>query len=109
MPDFICRVAKAIKRSGKTTSAAIAIAVSRIKIWATGKGVDTDTQTKAATALAQWEKLRAKSTANNVKTSAPTDVSLHLTDTQLLALVALTPPCHQTGLDKVLLSITPRE
>lgn len=63
LPDFICRIAKAIKRTGKSTSQAIAIAVSRVKKWATGAGVDKDTQAKAAAAVAEWEKLRAKSHA----------------------------------------------
>lgn len=61
----ICRIAKAIKRTGKTTGQAIAIAVSRVKKWATGVGVDKDTQAKAAAAVAEWEKLRAKSHAKS--------------------------------------------
>lgn len=65
LPDYICRIAKAIKRTGKTTSQAIAIAVSRVKKWATGVGVDKDTQAKAAAAVAEWEKLRAKSHAKS--------------------------------------------
>lgn len=109
LPDYICRVAKAIKRSGKSTSQSIAIAVSRIKVWAAGKGVDADTQAKAAKALAEWEKLKGKSKAKDVKASGiPVDMSLNLTDTQLLVLVELTPPCHSTALDKVLLSIQSR-
>lgn len=73
LPDYVCRIAKAVKKTGKTTSQAIAIAVSRIKVWASGKGVDKDTQAKAAAALAEWEKLRAKahakSAAKDVKAS----------------------------------------
>lgn len=34
-------------------------------MWATGKGVDKDTQAKAAAAVAEWEKLRAKSHAKS--------------------------------------------
>lgn len=65
LPTFICEVARAIKRSGKTTSQAIAIAVSRMKVWAvTG---EPDTKAKAAKALAEWEKLRAKSKAKTAK------------------------------------------
>lgn len=65
LPDYICRIAKAIKKTGKTTSQAISIAVSRVKVWASGKGVDKDTQTKAAAAVAEWEALRAKSHAKS--------------------------------------------
>lgn len=63
LPNYICRIAKAIKRTGKSTSQAIAIAVSRVKKWATGVGVDKDTQAEAAAAVAEWEKLRVKSHA----------------------------------------------
>lgn len=65
LPDYICRIAKAVKKTGKTTSQAIAIAVSRVKVWASGKGVDKDTQAKAAEAVAQWEKLRGKAHAKS--------------------------------------------
>lgn len=62
LPDYICRIARAIKRSGKSTSQAIAIAVSRVKKWAAGgDNVDADTRAKAAKALAEWERLKAKS------------------------------------------------
>lgn len=67
LPEYICRVARAIKRSGKTTSQAISIAVDRMKKWATGVGVNKDTQAKAVAALAEWEAKRAKS---NAKTAA---------------------------------------
>lgn len=63
LPQYICEIARAIHRGGKTVSQAIAIAVSRVKKWATGVGVDTDTQTKAAKAVAEWEALKAKSKA----------------------------------------------
>lgn len=105
LPDYICRVAKAVRKTGKTTSEAIAIAVSRIKVWATGKGVDKDTQAKAVAALAEWEKKKAKSHADNVKASAAAP-EYTMSDAQLLLLVKLTPPCHQTATDKVLLKLT---
>lgn len=58
LPDYICEVARAIKKTGKDTSTAIAMAVSRVKRWAaTGKG---ETKAKAAKAIAQWEALKAK-------------------------------------------------
>lgn len=75
LPDYICRIARAVKRTGKTTSQAIAIAVSRVKKWATGAGVDASTQAKAARALTQWEALRAKSkTRNRVAATRTGDV-----------------------------------
>jgi hypothetical protein len=63
LPEYICQIARAIKRTGKTTSRAIAIAVSRVKKWATGVGVDADTQAKSVAALAEWEAKRAKTAA----------------------------------------------
>lgn len=65
LPEYICEVARAVKRGGKTTSQAIAIAVSRIKKWASGAGVDKDTQAKAAKALTQWEALKGKNKAKS--------------------------------------------
>lgn len=70
LPDYICRIARAIKKSGKSTSQAIAIAVSRVKKWAAGgDDVDADTRAKAAKAVAEWEKLKGKSKAKDVKAS----------------------------------------
>ena len=64
LPQYICRIARALKRSGHPTSSAVAIAVSRVKAWASGRGnVNADTRAKAAKAVAEWEKLRAKSHA----------------------------------------------
>ncbi len=71
LPEYICRIARAIKRSGKSTSQAIAIAVSRVKKWAAGADdVDADTRAKAAAAVAQWEKLKAKNRAKSSAKSA---------------------------------------
>lgn len=67
LPNYICKIAKGVMRSGKSKSAAIAIAVSRVKKWAAGgDGVDADTKAKAATAVAQWNKLKAKNKAGKV-------------------------------------------
>lgn len=67
LPNYICRIARAIMRSGKSKSAAIAIAVSRVKKWAAGADdVDADTQAKAAKAVAEWEALKAKNKSGNV-------------------------------------------
>jgi hypothetical protein len=106
LPSYLCRIAKAIKKTGKSTSQAISIAVSRIKVWAAGKGVDKDTQAKAAAALAEWEKLKAKSHAKSAAKDVKASVAeLGFDDAVLLSLVAVTPACHMTPLDKVLLSI----
>lgn len=81
LPEYICRIARAIKRTGKTTSQAIAIAVSRVKKWAAGgDDVDADTRAKAAKALAEWEKLKGKSKAKDVKASHGQGEILMLTD-----------------------------
>lgn len=66
LPNYICKVARAIKRSGHSTSQAIAIAVSRIKVWAGGGGdVNADTRAKAAKALAEWEALKASASLSS--------------------------------------------
>lgn len=70
LPHYIEKVAKAIKRTGRPTSEAISIAISRIKVWATGKGVDPDTQAKAAEALAHWEAMKAKAHISHAVKSA---------------------------------------
>jgi hypothetical protein len=108
LPDFICRVARAIKRSGKTTSEAIAIAVSRMKVWASGKGVDKDTQAKAAAALAEWEEKRAKSHAKSGAKKAghalAASVNFDVSDRDLLRAVAFTPKCEMHPVDVMLAS-----
>src|SRR3954468_20205701 len=70
LPDYICRIAKAVKKTGKTASQAIAIAISRVRVWATGKGVDKDTQAKAVAAVAEYEKLLAKTHAKTAAKKA---------------------------------------
>lgn len=78
LPNYICRIARAIHRSGRPISQSIAIAVSRVKKWAAGgDDVDADTRAKAAKALAEWEKLKAKNKAKKVAASnmvLPSDV-----------------------------------
>lgn len=65
LPNYVCEVAKAIRKTGKNTSTAIAMAISRIKRWAaTGEG---DTKVKAVKAIAEWEALKAKSHAKSSK------------------------------------------
>jgi hypothetical protein len=106
LPDYICRIARAVKKSGHTTSEAIAIAVSRVKVWASGKGVDKDTQAKAAKALAEWEEKRAKSHtksgAKKADHALAASVSFDASDTDLLRAVAFTPKCEMSALDSVL-------
>jgi hypothetical protein len=113
LPDYICRIARAVKKSGHTTSEAISIAVSRIKVWAAGKGVDKDTQAKAAAALAEWEKLRAKSHAKTAAKDAAKDVKasveFNVSDIDLLRAVAFTPKCEFNALDKMLMFAADKE
>lgn len=67
LPNYICRIAKEIRKSGKSTSTAIAMAISQVKRWAAGgENVKADTRAKAAKALAQWEALKAKAKAKKV-------------------------------------------
>jgi hypothetical protein len=117
LPEYVCIVAKAIKKSGKTTSEAISIALSRIKVWASGVGVDAKTQAKAAAALAEWEKLRAKS---HVKSAAKklsvsdgdayelmfNELAVVVDDLgisdEVLMLAASLEDCSESSLDRVL-------
>lgn len=74
LPPYVRKLARAIMKTGKSKSQAIAIAISRIKKWAAGgDGVDADTQAKAAAALAKWEKLKASNKAGHVKLTAYPD------------------------------------
>ena len=67
LPNYICKIAKELKKGGKSTSQAIAIAVSQVKRWAAGgEDVKADTRAKAAKALAQWNALKAKSKGKKV-------------------------------------------
>ena len=67
LPNYICRVAKGIMKSGKAKGTAIAMAVSTMKRWAAGGDkVNADTRAKAAAALAEWEALKAKNAARHL-------------------------------------------
>lgn len=67
LPEYICEIARAVKRSGHDTSSAIAIAVGRAKAWAAGRGkVTAATRAKAAKAVAEWE--AKKAAASNTDT-----------------------------------------
>lgn len=65
LPDYICKVARAIKRSGKSTSTAIAMAISRIKAWISDPDTKPDTKAKCVAAIAQWKSLQAKAHMKN--------------------------------------------
>jgi hypothetical protein len=74
LPEAICEMAKDIRDGGKPTSSAIAIAVSQAKkLCAKGNA-------KYCTAVAEWERLKAKAHADNVKASAesPLDTVIRL-------------------------------
>jgi hypothetical protein len=74
LPEYICRIARAVHESGKTISQSIAIAVGRVKTWARGGGgVNADTRAKAAKALAEWEKKKVAAKANNKKVKLTAD------------------------------------
>lgn len=66
LPEYICRISRAVKRSGHPTSQAIAIAVGRVKAWARGEGdVTAKTRAKAAKAVAEWEALKGATSLSN--------------------------------------------
>lgn len=75
LPNYICEVARAIMRSGKSRDRAIAAAVNRVKRWAVDPKVTPKTRAKAAAAVAQWEKMKAKRKAKRaVKLTAFDDI-----------------------------------
>lgn len=79
LPNYICKIAKGVMKSGKSKSSAIAIAVSRTKVWAAGGGgVDADTKAKAAKAVAEWNALKAKNKAKKVVKASRQDGSEYL-------------------------------
>lgn len=79
LPEYICRIARAVHESGKTISQSIAIAVGRVKTWARGGGgVNSDTRAKAAKALAQWEAAKANAKKDNKKVKLSSDEQITL-------------------------------
>lgn len=112
LPEYICRIARAINRDdpSKSISQVIAIAVNRVKVWARGGGgVNADTRAKAAKAVAEWErKKKAAKLDNKVKASAALldDLDTHLTDTQLekAALIPCTEKVNRSLLQTVALA-----
>lgn len=79
LPNYICKIAKAVMKTGKSKSASIAIAVSRVKKWAAGgSDVDADTRVKAAAAVAEWEKLKGKNKAGKLVKASRQDGSEYI-------------------------------
>jgi hypothetical protein len=113
LPDFICRVARAIKRSGKSTSQAIEIAVGRVRKWASGAGgVSAKTKAKAAAAIASWDKKRSSAKSDNVKATNSdhyelvynglfTPFTFTASDESLL-LASKFEDCTPSGVDRIL-------
>lgn len=68
LPSYIERIAKHLHSDrGMTISHAIAAAINRVKKWAAGTGdVKPDTRAKAAKAVAQWEKMKAKTKTKSI-------------------------------------------
>lgn len=79
LPPYVRKLARAIMKTGKKKSAAIAIAISRIKRWAKGGAdVNADTRAKAVKALAAWNKLKAKNAASKVVKASASDGTEYL-------------------------------
>lgn len=79
LPPYVRKLARAIMKTGKSKSQAIAIAISRVKKWAAGgDGVNADTRAKAAKALAAWEALKARNKAGHVKLTSYPDEGQYL-------------------------------
>lgn len=73
LPEYICRIARAINRDdpSKSISQVIAIAVNRVKVWARGGGgVTAKTRAQAAKAVAQWEAKKKAAKLDNKKVKA---------------------------------------
>lgn len=110
LPDYICRIARAIHRDGsKSISQSIAIAVGRVKAWSRGEGgVTAKTRIQAAKAYAEWERAkRAAKLDNEVKTTNIfTDLETRLTDAQLemATLIPCTEKVNRSLLETVRLS-----
>lgn len=113
LPEYICRIARAINRDdpSKSISQVIAIAVNRVKVWARGGGgVTAKTRTKAAAAVAQWEKKKAAAKLDNkVKASHLIDsdsLVTRLTDAQLekAAMIPCTEKVNRSLLETVALA-----
>jgi hypothetical protein len=66
LPNYVQHIAKALMRSGKSESVAIATAIATVKRWAAGGGkVHPEVRAAAAKAVAEWEAKRAASHAKS--------------------------------------------
>jgi hypothetical protein len=113
LPEYICRIARAINRDdpSKGISQVIAIAVNRVKVWARGGGgVTAKTRAKAAKAVTEWEsKKKAAKLDNKVKASNLLDLDnldTKLTDSQLekAAMIPCTEKVNRSLLETVALA-----
>jgi hypothetical protein len=76
LPPFMRAIVHALKRNGKSESAAVRIAWGTLRRWARGGGnVSEKTRTKSQETLAQLEKMRAEA---HVKKSLPYDPMLEV-------------------------------
>lgn len=70
LPNYICQIARAVARGGKTLDSAIPIAVSTVKKWAAGAGnVSAAVRARAAAAVLEWEAKKARARANGVESA----------------------------------------
>ena len=83
LPNYICQVASAIVRSGKTIDQAVPIAIATMARWAVGGGGVSDAvKARAAAALAEFEAKAAAAKAKGVA-GVETDFDLSVADYQL--------------------------
>lgn len=75
LPDFICKVARAIHRRGMPVGQAIAIAVSRARAWQHAKHPKPGTVAKSAGGAASWEAKKAEAHAMHGKSKTSASVS----------------------------------
>jgi hypothetical protein len=84
LPNYICQIARAVARGGKSLDSAIPIAIATVKKWAAGgssgngKSVSPAVRARAAAAVAEWEAKRARAKAK--KGAAVEDVALSAED-----------------------------
>lgn len=106
LPKYIERIAKHLHyEKGMDIGRAIATAISTVKRWAAGGGnVKADTQAKAAAALAQWEKLKAKS--NRKKDMMGTDMETQMHEYKNVSVKGLQVADPDTGVVEAIVSVT---
>lgn len=76
LPAYIRAIAHALQRQGHDKQRAISTAVATVKRWASGGGhVSAGTRSRAASAVAQWEKMKASAHAHAADAEAFTAYS----------------------------------